>query len=83
MNSNFFMKNKKLAMRPAGIWIVSLTSLMLVQVASTQLKATPKDVKKYIQDLEYLNQVLLQGAEKARKLSIPKIKKVRSALGID
>jgi tryptophanyl-tRNA synthetase len=37
----------------------------------------------YIQDLEYLDQVLLQGAEKARKLSIPKIAKVRAALGID
>ena len=34
-------------------------------------------------DKTYLEQVLLQGAEKARKLSVPKISKVRSALGID
>jgi tryptophanyl-tRNA synthetase len=34
-------------------------------------------------DKTYLEQVLLQGAEKARKLSVPKISRVRSALGID
>jgi tryptophanyl-tRNA synthetase len=37
----------------------------------------------YMQDWDYLDQVLLKGAEKARKLSIPKIAKVRAALGID
>jgi tryptophanyl-tRNA synthetase len=36
-----------------------------------------------MQDWPYLDQVLQQGAEKARKLSVPKIAKVRSALGID
>jgi tryptophanyl-tRNA synthetase len=36
-----------------------------------------------MQDWPYLDQILQQGAEKARKLSIPKIAKVRSALGID
>jgi len=36
-----------------------------------------------MQDWPYLDQILQQGAEKARKLSVPKIAKVRSALGID
>ena len=36
-----------------------------------------------MQDWDYLEQVLLQGAEKARKLSVPKITQVRKAIGID
>ena len=36
-----------------------------------------------MQDWGYLDQVLLQGAEKARKISIPKISQVRKAIGID
>jgi tryptophanyl-tRNA synthetase len=37
----------------------------------------------FMEDWDYLDQVLLQGAEKARKMSVPKIAKVRAALGID
>jgi tryptophanyl-tRNA synthetase len=36
-----------------------------------------------MQDWDYLEQVLLQGAEKARKISVPKITQVRKAIGID
>jgi tryptophanyl-tRNA synthetase len=36
-----------------------------------------------MQDWGYLDQVLLKGAEKARKASIPKIEKIRTAIGID
>ena len=35
------------------------------------------------QDWGYLDQVLLKGAEKARKASVPKIEKIRTAIGID
>jgi len=36
-----------------------------------------------MQDWGYLDQVLFQGAEKARKTSVPKIAKIRKAIGID
>ena len=36
-----------------------------------------------MQDWGYLDQVLLKGAEKARKTSVPKISQVRTAIGID
>ena len=36
-----------------------------------------------MQEWDYLEQVLLQGAEKARKISVPKITQVRKAIGID
>ena len=36
-----------------------------------------------MQDWNYLDQVLLAGAEKARKTSVPKISQVRTAIGID
>jgi tryptophanyl-tRNA synthetase len=37
----------------------------------------------YMEDWEYLEKILLQGAEKARKKSVPKIGKLRKAIGID
>jgi tryptophanyl-tRNA synthetase len=37
----------------------------------------------YMEDWEYLENILLQGAEKARKKSVPKIGKLRKAIGID
>jgi len=36
-----------------------------------------------MQDWDYLDQVLLKGAEKARKTSVPKISQVRKAIGIE
>jgi hypothetical protein len=36
-----------------------------------------------MQDWGYLDQVLLKGAEKARKSSVPKMEKIRKAIGID
>jgi tryptophanyl-tRNA synthetase len=39
--------------------------------------------ERYIADWGYLEQVLLEGAEKARKISIPKIAQVRKAVGVD
>jgi hypothetical protein len=34
-------------------------------------------------DWAYLDEVLMQGAEKARKISVPKIAEVRKAVGVD
>jgi tryptophanyl-tRNA synthetase len=39
--------------------------------------------ERYMGDWGYLDQVLLEGAEKARKISIPKIAQVRKAVGVD
>ncbi|MFL7892932.1 MAG: tryptophan--tRNA ligase [Anaerolineales bacterium] len=38
---------------------------------------------RYMRDWDYLERVLLQGAEKARKISIPKMAQVRKAIGVD
>lgn len=39
--------------------------------------------ERYMEDREYLEQILLQGAEKARKISRPKIAQIRQAIGVD
>jgi len=39
--------------------------------------------ERYMEDWGYLDRVLLEGAEKARKMSIPKIAQVRKAVGVD
>jgi tryptophanyl-tRNA synthetase len=49
----------------------------------TEFAEAREQYGQFMEDWDYLEQVLLQGAEKARKISQPKIAKVRKALGID
>ncbi len=55
----------------------------LYELLETEFAEAREQYSQFMEDWDYLDQVLLQGAEKARKISRPKIAKVRKALGID
>ncbi len=55
----------------------------LYELLEADFAAARERYGQFMQDWDYLETVLLQGAEKARKISVPKIAKVRTALGID
>lgn len=55
----------------------------LFELLEDEFSPAREKYNQYMQDWAYLEQVLLQGAEKARKISIPKISQVRKAIGVD
>ena len=55
----------------------------LYELLEAEFSGARERYQQFMQDWDYLETVLLKGAEKARKLSIPKIDKVRAAIGID
>jgi tryptophanyl-tRNA synthetase len=55
----------------------------LYELLEAEFSGARERYQQFIQDWDYLEGVLLKGAEKARKMSVPKIVKVRAALGID
>jgi tryptophanyl-tRNA synthetase len=55
----------------------------LYELLEAEFSVARERYGEYIQDWGYLDKILMQGAEKARKLSISKIAEVRTALGID
>ena len=55
----------------------------LYELLEAEFSEAREKYNRYMQDWGYLDQVLLQGAEKARKISVPKIAQVRQAIGVD
>lgn len=55
----------------------------LYDLLEAEFSEAREKYERYMKDWDYLNQVLLEGAEKARKMSIPKISQVRKAVGVD
>jgi tryptophanyl-tRNA synthetase len=55
----------------------------LYELLEAEFSEAREKYNRYMQDWGYLDQVLLQGAEKARKISIPKMAQVRQAIGVD
>ena len=55
----------------------------LYELLEVEFSAAGEKYDRYMEDWGYLDQVLLQGAEKARKISRPKIARVRMAIGVD
>jgi len=55
----------------------------LYELLEAEFSEAREKYNRYMEDWGYLDQVLLQGAEKARKISIPKMTQVRQAIGVD
>lgn len=55
----------------------------LYEILDSKFAVARSKYAKYMEDWDYLEKILLQGAEKARKKSVPKIAKLRKAIGID
>lgn len=55
----------------------------LYELLEAEFSEAREKYNRYMQDWGYLDQVLLQGAEKARKISVPKMAQVRQAIGVD
>jgi tryptophanyl-tRNA synthetase len=55
----------------------------LYELLETEFAEAREQYGRYMENWDYLDQVLLRGAEKARKKSLPKIAKMRKAVGID
>lgn len=55
----------------------------LYELLESKFSAARENYNRYMDDWGYLDEVLLQGAEKARKLSVPKLAQVREAIGVD
>lgn len=55
----------------------------LYELLEAEFSGARERYQQFMQDWGYLEEVLLKGAEKARRMSIPKIAKVRAAIGID
>jgi tryptophanyl-tRNA synthetase len=55
----------------------------LFELLEAEFAGARERYNKFMQDWAYLDEVLLQGAEKAHNLSKPKIARIRAAIGID
>ena len=55
----------------------------LYELLEAEFADARENYNRYMDDWPYLDEVLLQGAEKARKISVPKIEQVRTAVGVD
>lgn len=55
----------------------------LAELLESEFGAAREKYNHFMEDWDYLDQVLKQGAEKARKISRPKIAQLRQAIGID
>jgi tryptophanyl-tRNA synthetase len=55
----------------------------LYELLEAEFAEARDNYNRYMADWPYLDEVLLQGAEKARKISVPKIRQVRAAIGLD
>ena len=55
----------------------------LYELLELEFSEARQSYERYMDDWAYLDEVLLEGAEKARKISVPKIAKVRAAIGVD
>jgi tryptophanyl-tRNA synthetase len=55
----------------------------LYELLELEFSEARENYNRYMDDWGYLDEVLLQGAEKARKLSVPKLAQVREAIGVD
>jgi len=55
----------------------------LYDLLEAEFSEAREKYERYMEDWDYLDQVLLEGAEKARKMAIPKIAQVRKAVGVD
>ncbi len=55
----------------------------LFDLLEAEFSSAREKYNQYMHDWNYLERVLLQGAEKARKISIPKMAQVRKAIGVD
>ena len=55
----------------------------LYELLELEFSAARENYNRFMDDWGYLDEVLLQGAEKARKLSVPKLAQVREAIGVD
>jgi len=55
----------------------------LYELLEAEFSEARDNYERYMDDWAYLDEVLMQGAEKARKISAPKIAKIRKAVGVD
>ena len=55
----------------------------LYELLEAEFSEARDNYERYMDDWTYLDEVLMQGAEKARKISVPKIAEVRKAVGVD
>ena len=55
----------------------------LYELLEAEFSEARDNCERYMDDWAYLDEVLMQGAEKARMISAPKIAKIRKAVGVD
>lgn len=55
----------------------------LYELLELEFSEAREKYERYMADWGYLDEVLMQGAEKARKISVPKLAQVRKAVGVD
>lgn len=55
----------------------------LYELLEEQFSEARENYERYMEDWGYLDEILMQGAEKARNISVPKLAEVRKAVGVD